>query len=131
MLNRCSTVPSTIFWIYLFQAVPIISFFTSANDPWNPTPQNGSGLGSHPDSAFSPLAVNSKFNSSQNNDPWSLGGAALPVGGMELTSSKEMMDPFSPSAQKHLHEFDLLREEIDRHTPATLAATGWLVLLTF
>ena len=99
-------------------------FFFTGNDPWNPAPQNGSGLGTHPDSAFSPLAVTSKFgaNQNQNSDPWSLGGAALPLAGIE--PSKDLDDPFSPTAQKQLHEFDLLREEIDRQTTTTSAATG-------
>lgn len=44
--------------------------FFSANDPWNPVSQGvgGMGLGSHPDSAFSAMAVTSKF--SGQNDPW-------------------------------------------------------------
>ena len=105
----------------------IFHFFLTGNDPWNPAPQNGSGLGTHPDSAFSPLAVTSKFganqNQNQNSDPWSLGGAALPLAGIE--PSKDLDDPFSPTAQKQLHEFDLLREEIDRQTTTTTsAATG-------
>jgi hypothetical protein len=93
-------------------------FHFAANDPWNPIPQNGSGLGSHPDSAFSPLAVTSKFSQNNNNDPWSLGGG----GGGASAAVENSMDPFSPNAQKQLQEFDLLREEIDHHAP--LAATG-------
>ena len=34
------------------------------------------------------------------------------------------MDPFSPNAQKQLHEFDLLREEIDMQRQTPIAATG-------
>jgi hypothetical protein len=88
----------------------------SANDPWNPVPQNGSGgLGSHPDSAFSALAVTSKFQN--NNDPWSLGGAAPP-------KESGHIDPFSPNAQKQLQEFDLLREEIDMHQAPMIQANA-------
>ena len=100
-----------------FKWFNISDYLFPANDPWNPVPQNGSGLGSHPDSAFSPLAVTSKFAQNNNNDPWSLGGGAGATAVMEHS-----IDPFSPSAQKQLQEFDLLREEMDHQAP--LAATG-------
>lgn len=88
------------------------------NDPWNPVPQNGSGgLGSHPDSAFSALAVTSKYQN--NNDPWSLGGAAPPK-----ETQGGHIDPFSPNAQKQLQEFDLLREEIDMHQAPMMQANA-------
>lgn len=94
------------------------------NDPWNPVvPQaGGGGLVSHPDSAFSPIAVTSKF--ANNNDPWSLGGGmAAPSGIDNQTQELQTIDPFSPHSQKQLQEFDLLRDQIDKHTPIPTAGT--------
>lgn len=45
----------------------------------------------------------------------SMGGGALSSGLDNHKQELQGVDPFSPSAQKELQEFDLLREEIDQH----------------
>jgi hypothetical protein len=61
--------------------------------------------------------VTSKYQN--NNDPWSLGGAAPPK-----ETQGGHIDPFSPNAQKQLQEFDLLREEIDMHQAPMMQANA-------